>query len=209
MIRPDESFSMKQLTPDWNLDFIQFGGSLSLEIMQSLSMKESGVYHFFDLRLFHKHMMALYRIHQKDSALKAELLSKACYDFLLDLPNCIYHVDRKDLLAANGPLHESVASVLQYLEIHYSEDITLEQLSLHTGYEKKYLCSVFKRETKRTIMTELTYIRIGHARTILKQYPEKKVNEIASMCGYSDAGYFGRVFKKITGTTPDQFRRSI
>lgn len=209
LIYCDESFSLKQLTQDWHLDFVQFSGSLCPEILQALTMVQSSVYHFFDLQLFHKHILSFYRIHRRDSAHKAELLSKACYDFLVDLPGSVFHVERKELLSANGSIHESVSSVLQYLEIHFSEDITLEKLSVHTGYEKKYLCSVFRQETQRTIMTELAYIRIGHARTMLKQYPDKKVYEIARMCGYSDAGYFGRVFRKITGTTPDQFRKTM
>lgn len=209
LIYPDESYSMKQLTPDWCLDFVQFSGSLCSEILQALSMTQSNVYHFFDLRLFHKHILSIYRIHRRDSDRKAELLSKSCYDLLVDLPGSVFHADRKELRSADGSIHESVASVLQYLEIHFSEDITLEKLSVHTGYEKKYLCSVFKHETQRTIMTELAYIRIGHARTLLKQYPAKKVYEIARMCGYSDANYFGRIFRKITGTTPDQFRKTM
>ena len=208
LIYPDESYSMKQLTKDWRLDFVQFSGSLCPEILQALTMEKSNVYHFFDLQLFHKHIMSFYRIYRKDSDRKAELLSKSCYDFLLDLPGSIYHADREELRSVNGSIHKCVGSVLQYLEIHFSESITLEKLSAHTGYEKKYLCSVFKRETQRTIMIELAFIRIGHARTMLKQYPDKRVNDIALMCGYSDAGYFGKIFKKITGTTPDQFRKT-
>jgi len=209
LIYRDEPYSLKQLTQDWRLDFVQFSGSLCLEILQALTMIQSNVYHFFDLQLFHKYILSFCRIHRRDSDRKAELLSKSCYDLLVDLPGSIFHANRKELRPANGSIHESVASVLQYLEIHFSEDITLEKLSVHTGYEQKYLCSVFKHETQRTIMTELAYIRIGHARTLLKQYPNKKVYEIARMCGYSNADYFGRVFRKITGTTPDQFRKTM
>ena len=159
LIYRDESYSMKQLIKDWRLDFVQFGGSLCPEILRALTMTQSNVYHFFDLSMFHKHILSLFRICRKDPDRKAELLSKACYDFSVDLPGSVFHADRKELRSADGSIHEAVASVIHYLEIHHAEDITLEKLSALTGYEKKYLCSVFKHETQRTIMTELAYIR--------------------------------------------------
>ena len=71
------------------------------------------------------------------------------------------------------------------------------------------LCNVLRDDgiTYHQYVTELTYIRIGHARILLKQHPEKRIAEIAELCGYRDAGYFGKVFQKVNGETPDQYRR--
>ena len=49
-------------------------------------------------------------------------------------------------------------------------------------------------------------IRISRAKIMLVQYPERKVAEIARRCGFESPSYFGMLFKRETGKTPDQYR---
>ena len=64
-----------------------------------------------------------------------------------------------------------------------------------------------KKITGKTIIRYLTEIRIVHAQNLLMQYPEKTASEIAVECGYSNASYFGKKFKQITGYSPDKYRK--
>ena len=67
--------------------------------------------------------------------------------------------------------------------------------------------AVFKQILGQTIVQYLQTVRITHARIFLIQYPEKQISEIASLCGFENSSYFGKVFRKICGCSPDQFRR--
>ena len=103
--------------------------------------------------------------------------------------------------------NDLVMKIISYMELHYAENISLDELAEYVQLTKGYMCTLFKRTIGLSIITELTYMRIGRARVFLTQYPEKSVADIARMCGYDNAGYFGKVFKKTTGETPDQYRR--
>ena len=207
LICPGTPYSLKQLTEDWSLDCVQFAGPAAMIILENLGMSESGVHHFFSSDSFHDHVMTMYKLYcQKPSSLPT-VLSEHCYSFLLEQPKYIRHIERwkgeSDQILEN----RTVLEILNYLETRFTEDISLDEMAEHVGLTKKYICSLFKKEMQRTIVTELTYIRIGHARILLKQHPEKRIAEIAELCGYRDAGYFGKVFQKVNGETPDQYRR--
>ena len=59
----------------------------------------------------------------------------------------------------------------------------------------------------QTIVRFLTSIRLGYAKELLEEYPDKKACEVAKLCGYESASYFGKVFKENIGVTPDEYRR--
>ena len=100
-----------------------------------------------------------------------------------------------------------VAEVLLYLEEHYAEDISLADLSAHTGKMPEYLCAAFRKETGDTIMRHLTEIRIGRARQLLLENPDLPVYVIGQRCGFRSPSYFGKVFRDYTGTTPQKLSR--
>ena len=100
-----------------------------------------------------------------------------------------------------------VAEVLLYLEEHYAEDISLADLSAHTGKTPEYLCAAFRKETGDTIMRHLTEIRIGRARQLLLENPDLPVYVIGQRCGFRSPSYFGKVFRDYTGTTPQKLSR--
>lgn len=62
---------------------------------------------------------------------------------------------------------------------------------------------------QQTIMHYLLTIRISRAREFLIRFPDKKVLEIAKMCGFESPSYFGKKFKLETGMTPDTFRKKL
>ena len=79
----------------------------------------------------------------------------------------------------------------------------------YVGLSKEYMCSLFKSAMQQTIMHYLLELRIAQARILLIQYPEKTVKEISMMCGFESPSYFGSQFKRITSTTPENYRRGL
>jgi AraC-like DNA-binding protein len=106
--------------------------------------------------------------------------------------------------AEYGPLSQQI---IRYLEEHYAEDFSLDALASALGYNKSYLCIVFKRDTQITINDCLNTIRIRKAAELIA-YSDNDLSRIAAMCGFSTVSHFNRVFLKHVGTTPGQCRRA-
>ncbi len=98
-----------------------------------------------------------------------------------------------------------VKEVVDYIDGHYMENISLESLSARVHLSCFYLSKVFKHHKKVTFIDYLTDFRIGKARELLRN-PKSNVKEVCYAVGYSDPNYFARVFKRIVGLTPTEFR---
>lgn len=203
LIYPQVSHIYQALTPDWTVDFFGFGGSLCHDLLSSLEMHETGVYHLSRPEVFVSHIQRFYEIRQQAISGKIREYSKECYAFLLDLSPCITrinpssHVDADDL----------TTELILYMEHHYDRDISLDELADLVNLSKEYMCTLFKKTMKQTVMHYLLTIRISRAREYLIRFPDKKVLEIAKMCGFESPSYFGKRFKLETGMTPDTFRK--
>ena len=99
--------------------------------------------------------------------------------------------------------------IVLYLEDHFDKDISLDDLSAYLHKTPEYLCTSFKSITGETIMHYLRRIRIHRAKVLLMETPDTNIREIAALCGFSSASYFGRVFKESTGYTPQGYRLGV
>ena len=95
--------------------------------------------------------------------------------------------------------------VLEYIESHFSEDIKLTGLSEIIGMNSNYFCRFFYSLTQQTPMNYVNHYRIEQAANMLLA-TDMSVTEIAFRCGFNDAGYFIKAFKKIKGCTPKNFK---
>ena len=102
---------------------------------------------------------------------------------------------------------EVAQQVIRYLESHYAEDVSLDALATDLGYNKTYLCGVFKRDTNLTILDCLNTIRIRRAAELIV-YSDHSLSQVSELCGFSSVSHFNRVFLKYVGTTPGQCRRA-
>ena len=98
-----------------------------------------------------------------------------------------------------------VSAALEYMNAHYSEQITLTDVASHIYSNPTYLSRVIKTEVGIGFTELLTKLRIDAAKKLLKN-PAYKINEIAETVGYSNPRYFTFAFKKQTGLTPYTFR---
>jgi len=95
-------------------------------------------------------------------------------------------------------------SALEYIDSHYQQNITLEDLSRISGMSPKYFCRLFREVIHRTPIDYLNAFRIDKACTLLEtnEYP---ITEVAFQCGFNDSSYFVRCFKKYKNITPKQY----
>ena len=88
----------------------------------------------------------------------------------------------------------------------------LSNLARTLGFNKNYLCTVFRRETGITISEYVNYHKIRKILITLQYNGYNKdfpLHEIADQYGYVNASYFNRVFKKYTGMTPTEFMNAL
>ena len=99
----------------------------------------------------------------------------------------------------------TVLSVLEWIEAHYAEPITLSRLAAQTGLSEKYLCRLFKEYTAKTVMDYVNERRIERACVAMETV---SVTDAAFDCGFNHLSYFCKTFKKHKGMTPSQYKRS-
>lgn len=94
----------------------------------------------------------------------------------------------------------------QYVQQHYHEPITLEQVCEAAGFSASYFSAMFKKETGEGFVKYLTRVRIEHAKELLQQ-TNLPVTDICSRVGYNDLKHFTQTFKKETSLSPGQYRK--
>ncbi|MBR2354325.1 MAG: helix-turn-helix transcriptional regulator [Clostridia bacterium] len=92
-----------------------------------------------------------------------------------------------------------------YLEAHYTEPITLDEIASVCHLSSYYFAHLFKNATGTTFCNHLAAFRCGKATSFLS-YGKENMTNIAFHCGFSDVRAFNRAFKKVYGTTPSSFR---
>ena len=101
---------------------------------------------------------------------------------------------------------ERIYLAQKYINQHYSEEITLEDIAKAVNLTPNYLCDLYKKKTQKTLVQYMNYYRVERAKEILEE-TDLKVNEIAPLIGYADEKYFSRVFKQYVGVSPGSYRK--
>lgn len=102
----------------------------------------------------------------------------------------------------------TVRDCLNYVDFHYMEALSLESLAARFAVNKNYLSSRFHREVGKTLTDYINQTRVQRAIRLLERTP-LPMQEIAEQCGFTDANYFTRTFKKVNGLSPNEYRKSL
>lgn len=95
---------------------------------------------------------------------------------------------------------------INFIETHYAESITLEEVSEHVGLSPTYFSKIFKNELGKGYAEYLAELRIEKSKKLLAETTES-VKEISALVGYPDQKYFSKLFRKITGIKPSEYRK--
>lgn len=98
-----------------------------------------------------------------------------------------------------------ITDMLGWLEKNYAQPISLDRLSAVSGYNKKYLCKIFKEYTGRSPIEYTNELRLNAACRDIK-YNGISVTAAAFRNGFNDLSYFCRAFKSYAGCTPRQYK---
>lgn len=101
--------------------------------------------------------------------------------------------------------HPVIAGVQAYLGENFGQNLSLGHLAAHFFLSETYLCELFKKNTGCTVLNFLIQVRLHNACLLLAE-SGMSLKEIAAAVGFNDYSYFGRIFRRKMGKTPDQYR---
>lgn len=93
----------------------------------------------------------------------------------------------------------------EYIEQHYMEDISLQDAANQLNYSDPYFCRFFKQNFDKNFIMYLSELRVEKAKELLSDMTVN-IRDIGQRVGFRDSGYFTKVFKRITGMTPSEYR---
>lgn len=118
------------------------------------------------------------------------------------------------LITGSGDEEESirksplVTKAVAYMETNYMKDVNLDEICSNSSVSKTYFCGLFKREMGMGIWDYLTECRVRRAEELIRENILRNY-EIAFEIGYENPGYFSKMFKRVTGVTPSQYRKNL
>lgn len=100
----------------------------------------------------------------------------------------------------------TIRKIKKYLEMHYADNITLQDVADEICLDKSYLGRLFKEECQMTVMGCLRDVRLAKAKELLLRGMSS--GEVAEKTGFGDAAYFAKSFKQATGISPARYREN-
>lgn len=97
------------------------------------------------------------------------------------------------------------SAIWRYIDANLSEDLRLHTLAQKVNVRARYLSSLFKKETGSTLTDYVNQKRVDHAAYLLTD-TRLQIQTVAQYCGIMDVQYFSKIFKRITGVTPKEYR---
>lgn len=130
-------------------------------------------------------------------------------------PEARYHVngqdddeDNKEKSAETLRMLTVAENICVYIEEHYREDISLQDVAAAMNYSDAYFCKLFKQCFDKSFVTYLTDFRVNKAKQMLADVIIN-IKDISVNVGYHDSNYFAKVFKRVVGVTPSEYRIQV
>lgn len=106
----------------------------------------------------------------------------------------------------DGRLSAIRRQITEYLEENYMKDISLTDIAMKMNYSDPYFCKVFKSCFNKGFILYLTELRIEKSKVLLADVTVN-VKDISSRVGFRDSNYYTKVFKRMEGVTPSEYRQ--
>ena len=179
--------------------WLHFDGSLARDYYELIVSRLGHAFSMGDAFPVLRKMNAILQIFCENKQVREPLLSKYITDILTEF--MLYNPDKNHACNYAGMVERAIT----YISEHFSEKISVEQLSSIAGLSPYYFIRVFKQETGYTPHEYTVNRRLASARYLLK-YTALSVKEICYNTGFSSESVFCSTFKKQHQMTPQQYR---
>ncbi|UOQ46624.1 helix-turn-helix domain-containing protein [Gracilibacillus caseinilyticus] len=154
-------------------------------------------------RLLLENMVKEYYLDNRDRKRYLQLLLT---QFLIESERLLHiQPQPQDKLRPHSQQHETVDAIITYINEHFAEDITLSVLAEAFFLHEQSISKLFKQTIGYRFTDYLNAVRISNAKQLLME-TSIKINQITKKVGYTNHVHFWRIFKKMTGMSPNEFR---
>ena len=191
---PHEYYAVRQ---PWTLRWVTFSGDGCDALLESLDMTSPLVVTHKDTSDMDAAYGGILRHLRRNGEYDAMRAAAYMYRYLTE-----YHISMRMGLETNSG-SAALSKAAEYISAHYSEDISLGDISAYAGVSEQYLCRVFKCRMDMSPFAYVTNVRISAAKELLAK--GISVSRTAELSGFGDASYFCKVFRAHEGVSPGKF----
>lgn len=185
----------------WKTSWVCFNGNNMINIYKKFLSQYDSFYFTAKARNQYESLISQIYVLSQKKDINTEM---KIYELLVRLLTYIMDEDKKGHISLSNKI--KIKPVKEYIDQHYTEYMTLDDLSKKFYINKYYLSKLYKEEYGISIIAYLNHLRINKSKELLKASNEK-IESISKICGIEDQSYFIRLFKKIEGITPGEFRK--
>jgi len=120
----------------------------------------------------------------------------------------IEHITRSISSGKKKKVSSLILKAREYIDKNFSNEITLEDVAKEVNISPHYFSRLYKEETGENFIEYLTSVRINKAKELIET-GGYSIKEICYMTGYGDPNYFSRIFKKVMGVTPSEYKEAM
>jgi AraC-like DNA-binding protein len=187
--------------PHWEFFWLNFIGDSAKTIFHSIKKEFGPVVKFPDNTTAVHRFFELFDKTRYKKWKSVYDLSAVAYAFLMNL--------KKELRAGNpAPDKNIITQAAQYMELHLADNIDVKVVAPRFGYTREHFTRLFRQATGTSPGNYLVNLRLEKAKQLLRLMDEK-LESVAGSCGFANANYLCRVFKRRFGLTPVDYKKTF
>ncbi|WP_145149859.1 AraC family transcriptional regulator [Paenibacillus xylanexedens] len=206
LLFPGQKHEYYALSENWEVDWIIFDGSGSASLFETVGIVDTCVYTLASPEYLLARMRELLQaaLTPQEQTLSNYACSAILYTLLTEIIQRV-SVEGSDTV---GQQYERLKPVLDYIEQHYAEEITLPTLAGLIRVTPEYFCHLFKKTTGIRPISYVNQVRVNKSKELLLDNVQRGMEDIARQVGFESTSYYGAIFKKLERLTPGAFRRN-
>lgn len=183
----------------WEYYWVGFVGNDADRLLtQSGLGKKNLVFSYTEDDMFEQHIANIFYESKRYSARNIAMIGYLylLFSLLINNPRTInvYHQQYMD-------------NAMNYIDINYAKDITVEQIAKNIGVSRSHLYRVFQENLGISVKEYIDAVRLSKARDLLTSAP-LSITEISTKVGFSSSSHFSKKFKDVFGETPSSYRKA-
>lgn len=192
----------------WTIQWAHFYGENAPGIYRKY-VERGGlpVFHPDDFDQYTKLLDRIYQIASSDDYLRDMRINESLASLLTAIMEMSWQPENQVSMRRGTGREYTLQDIKDYLEEHWKEKIVLDNLADRFFINKYYLTRLFKNQYGISILNYILNIKITRAKQQLR-FTNKTIEAIGNECGFEDANYFSRSFKKVEGVSPVEYRKA-
>lgn len=186
----------------WEVVWVTFNGQYVRQLLETMHMRHSEVLYISNPDHILGKIKEIHALMHSNDPLRNFESSALAYQIVLDL----FMYGSSSEIRSKQQHYEQLEPVLAFIEEHYSEDLTLEELAQKLSVSSQHTCLLFQRTLGMRPFEYIKRVRLRKAKELLIEDTKLEVHAVARIVGYAHASYFIKLFKQAEGVTPSMFR---